>query len=88
MGLLVERGFHVANGCHLITVRLDTALIDDVSHGRVVGEAVHPPQVPAGPAVMLQSSSSRGGLAPCRARLPGKGGLSLSLSWCHLTSLA
>ena len=28
------------NGCHLVTLRLDTALIDDVGHGGVVGEVL------------------------------------------------
>ena len=40
VGFLVERGCHVANGYHLITLRLDTALIDDVSRGGVVGEVI------------------------------------------------
>ena len=77
MGFLVERGCHVANGCHLITLRLDTALIDGVSRGGVGGEVFYPPQVPAGPAETPWLSSSGGGLTPCRARLPGKGGFSI-----------
>ena len=67
----------MANGCHLVTLRLDTALIDDVGHGGVVGEVVCPPCVAAGPAGTSWMSSSGGGLVPCRARLPGKGGHSL-----------
>ena len=30
----------MANGCHLVTLRLDTALIDDVGRDGVVGEVV------------------------------------------------
>ena len=30
----------MANGCHLIILRLDTALIDDVGCGKVVGEVI------------------------------------------------
>ena len=67
----------MANGCHLITLRLDTALIDGVSRGGVVKEVIWPPQVPAGPAGTPLSSYLGGGLAPCQARLPGKGGLFL-----------
>jgi hypothetical protein len=62
------------NGCHLVTPRFDTALIDDVGRGGVVGEVVLPPCAPAGPVGTSWTSSSGGGLAPCRARLPGKGG--------------
>ena len=77
----------MANGCHLVTLRLDTARIDDVGHGGVVGEVVLPPCVPAGPAGTSWTSSSRGGLTPCRARLPDKGGPSpdsVLLLWLDL----
>ena len=67
----------MANSCHLVTLRLDTALIDDVGRGGVVGEVVFPPCVPVGPAGTSWMSSYGGGLAPCRARLPDKGGPSL-----------
>ena len=40
----------MANGCHLITLRLDTALMDDVGHGGVVSEVILPPRAPPGPA--------------------------------------
>ena len=36
----VGRGFHVANGCHLVNLRLDTALIDNAGRGGVVREVV------------------------------------------------
>ena len=62
MGFLVERGCHVANGRHLITLRLDTVLINDMSRDGVVGEAVWPPQVPTGLAGMPWVPSCRGGL--------------------------
>ena len=39
----------MANGCHLVTLRLDTALIDDVGCGGAVDEVVLPPRVPANP---------------------------------------
>ena len=39
----VGRGSHVANGFHLVTLRLDTALIDDVGRAGVVGEVVSSP---------------------------------------------
>ena len=38
----VGNGCHVANGCHLIILRLDTALIDDVGRAWVVGGVVQP----------------------------------------------
>ena len=75
------------NGCHLVTLRLDAAPIDDVGRGRMVGEVVLPLRAPAGPAGVLWSSAARGGLAPCRARLPDKGGLFLDdilLHWLGL----
>ena len=62
---LVGSGRHVENGCHLIILRLDTSLIDDVGRGGVVGGVIWSPQVPAGPAETPWSSSSGGGLAPC-----------------------
>ena len=64
----------MVNGCHLVTSRLDTALINDVGRGGVVGEVVLLLCVLAGPAGTPWTSSSGSGLAPCRARLPGKGG--------------
>jgi hypothetical protein len=70
----VGRGCHVVNGCHLVTPWFDTALIDDVGRGGVVGEVVLPPCALAGPAGMSWTSSFGGGLTPCRAHLPGKGG--------------
>ena len=51
----------MTNGCHLVTLQLDTALIDDVGRGGVVGEVVLPSQVRAGPAGMPWMSSSGGG---------------------------
>ena len=86
----VGNGCHVANGCHLTTLRLDTALIDDVGHAGVVGEVVLPPRAPAGPAGVSWSSTSRGGLVPCRARLSGKGGPSLGdilILWLGVSGL-
>ena len=67
----------MANGCYLVTLWLDTALIDNVGRGGVVGEVVLPPCVPIGPARTPWSSTSECGLAPCRARLPSNGGLFL-----------
>ena len=73
----VERGCHVDNGCHLVTLQLDTALINDVGPGGVVGEVVSSPRVPAGPAMGPWLSPFGCGLALCRARLRDKGGLYL-----------
>ena len=42
-GFSVGNGGHVENSCHLIILRLDTALIDDVGRDGVVGEVVLPP---------------------------------------------
>ena len=53
----------MANGCHLVTLRFDTALIDDVGHGGVVGEGVLPPRVPVGPAGTSWVFSSGSGSA-------------------------
>ena len=39
----------MANGSHLVTLRLDTALIDDVGHAGVVGEVVLRLRAPPGP---------------------------------------
>lgn len=32
LGFYIGNGCHVANGYHLIILRLDTALVDDVGH--------------------------------------------------------
>ena len=74
MGFFYRRWLPCGKGCHLITLRLDTALIDDVGRTRVVGGVVQAPQAPAGAAGESWLHASRGGLAPCWARLPGDGG--------------
>ena len=77
----------MANGYHLVTLRLDSALIDDVGRGGMVGEVVLPPWVLSGPAGTPWLSASKCVLAPCRAHLPGKGGLFLDdilLLWLDL----
>ena len=77
----------MANGYHLIILWLDTALIDDVGRVRVVGGVVRPPRAPAGSAGESWLLASGGGLAPCQARLPSKGGPSLAdilLLWLDL----
>ena len=86
----------MVNGCHLITLRLDTALIDDVGRTCVVGGVVQAPQALAGAAGESWLLASGGGLVPCRARLPSKGGpfladilflwLDLDLSEMHVGS--
>ena len=51
------------------------------------GGVVLPPRAPAGSAGESWLLASGGGLAPCRARLPGKGGPSLAdilLLWLDL----
>ena len=53
----------------------------------MVGGVVQSPRAPADLAGLLWLPASRGGLAPCRARLPGKGGPSLAdilLFWLDL----
>ena len=70
--------------CHLITLRTDTALIEDMGHTCVVDGVVQAPQAPADAAGESWLLASGGGLAPRRARLPGKGGLpfaNTSLLW-------
>ena len=57
----------MANGCDLVILRLDTALIDDVGLGGVVGEVVLPSRVPAGPAGTSRTSFS--GVGPVLAEL-------------------
>ena len=68
-------------------MRLDTTLIDDVGHTCAVGGVVQAPQAPAGAAGESWLLASGGGLAPCWARVPGKGGPSLAdilLLWFDL----
>ena len=77
----------MVNGCHLVTLRLDTALIDDVGRTCAVGGVVQAPQAPTGAAGESWLLASGGGLTPCRARLPGEGGPSLAnilLLWFDL----
>ena len=77
----------MANCSHLITSWLDTALIDDMGCGGVVGEVVIPSLALAGPVGEPWLFASGGGLAPCRAHLPAKGGLFLKgifLLWLDL----
>ena len=74
----IGNGHHVVNACHLITLRLDTVLIDDMGCPCAVGGVVQAPRAPAGAAGESWLVASGGSLAPCRARLPGEGGPSLA----------
>ena len=78
MGSFCRRWLPRGKCCHLITLRLDTTLIDDVGRTCTVGGVVQAPQAPAGVAGESWLLASGGGLAPCRARLPGEGGPSLA----------
>ena len=64
----------MANGCHLITLRLDTALIDDVGRGGVVGEVFLASTSPGRPCRDVLGVLFREWLCPRQARLPSKGG--------------
>ena len=78
VGFFCRRWLPCGKCCHLITLRLDTALIDDVGCTCAVGGVVQAPQAPAGAAGESWLLAYAGGLAPCRARLPGEGGPSLA----------
>lgn len=60
------------DGCHLVILRLDTVLIDDVGHGGVVGEVVLLSQVPVGPVGMPWTSSFGGGSVLVELACPAK----------------
>ena len=77
MGFYYRRWLPCGKCCHLITLRLDTALIDNVGRTCAVGGVDQAPQARAGAAGESWLLASGGGLAPCRARLPGKGGFFL-----------
>ena len=78
MGFFYRRWLPCGKCFHLITLWLYTALIDDVGRSCVVGGVVQAPQAPAGAAGESWLLAYAGGLAPCRARLPGEGGPSLA----------
>ena len=78
VGFFCRRWLPCGECCHLITLRLDTVLIHDVGRSCLVGGVVQAPQAPAGAAGESLLLASGGGLAPCRARLPGEGGPSLA----------
>ena len=97
MGFFCRRWPPCGKCCHLITLRLDTALIDDVGRTCMVGRVVQAPQAPAGAAGESWLLASGGGQTPCWARLPREGGpsladilflwLGLDLSELHVRSL-
>ena len=78
VGFFRRRWLPCGKCCHLITLRLDTALIDDVGRTCAVGGVDQAPQARAGAAGESWLLASGGGLAPCRARLSSKGGPSLA----------
>ena len=63
------------NGFHLVTLRLDTALIDDVGRGRVVGEVVRPSRVPVDPTETSWTSSFVGDPVLVELACPARGAL-------------
>ena len=71
----------MVNGCHLITLRLDTALIDDVGRGGVVGEVVFASASPGRPCRDVWDVLFRGWIRPRQDRLPGKGVFFLVVSY-------
>ena len=70
----------MANGCHLVTLRLDTTLIGDVGRGGVVGEVVRPTRVPAGLAGTSWMSSFEGDPVLVELACPTRGALLLVAS--------
>ena len=56
----VGNGFHVAKGCHLLTLPLDSALIDDVHHYEVVRWSLFASARPSKPARAILEACFRG----------------------------
>ena len=86
MGFFCRRWLPSGKCFHLITLRLGTALIDDVGRTCMVAGVIQALRAPAGAAGESWLLASGGGLAPCRAHLPGEGGPALPIS-CSFGSI-
>ena len=74
----VGRGFHVTNGCHLVTLRLDTALNHDVGHAGVVDQVFIAFMSPSKPCWDALVASFRGVALPSPSSFARQGRFFLS----------